>query len=62
MKQKKNIMPMILICVTCLLILLNLLALLQIIPLLITLPLLFISIYCTLYSMRYRNTFRGKRF
>lgn len=62
MSRKKNMIPIILICVTCLLILLNFLALLRIIPLFITLPLLFISIYCTLYSIRYRQRFRRNRF
>nr|WP_077623048.1 hypothetical protein [Sediminibacillus massiliensis] len=38
---------------------LNILGFMRLIPILITLPLLFFSIYFTLFSLTYRKTFRG---
>lgn len=38
----------------------NLLGLMQLIPLYITLPMLFISIYLTIYSFTHRHVYRGR--
>ncbi|TQS75805.1 hypothetical protein DX933_05920 [Ornithinibacillus gellani] len=40
---------------------LNILGLMRLIPLYITLPLLFLSIYLSIYSMTHKRTFKGMR-
>ncbi|HLR72146.1 MAG TPA: hypothetical protein VK085_12050 [Pseudogracilibacillus sp.] len=46
---------------TFVLIILNLFAFMRLISFFITLPLLFLSIYLTLYTFSYRNVYRGSR-
>ncbi|HLR09669.1 MAG TPA: hypothetical protein VK136_10535 [Bacillota bacterium] len=41
---------------------LNFLGLMKLIPLFITLPLLFISLYMTIFSFFHRRTFRGRMY
>jgi len=58
--MNRSIVPAIIFfCITLVLILLNLFALMNLIPYLITLPLLFISIYLTIYSFFYRKVYKG---
>jgi len=60
MIHKINIRTIVFLALTGILILLNMLALLQIIPIFITLPLLFLTTYCTFHSFYYRHYFKGK--
>lgn len=46
---------------TLVLIVINFFALMRLIPYIITLPLLFLSIYLTLFSFTYRKMYRGRR-
>lgn len=39
----------------------NLFGLMRLIPLYITIPLLFLFIYLTVFTMTYRNVYRGRR-
>lgn len=57
----RDLFPFLWIIITIILFLLNLLALMQLLSLLITLPLLFISIYATLFSFTHKRTYRGMR-
>lgn len=54
-------LPILFLFVTFVLIFLNLLALMRIFPLIITIPLLFLSIYLTLYSLASRRTYKHFR-
>lgn len=56
-----NILPFIFLFLTFVAFIFNLLGLMQIIPLYITLPLLFISIYLTVYTYTQRKVYRGMR-
>ncbi|WP_205317671.1 hypothetical protein [Oceanobacillus zhaokaii] len=57
----ENIYPLIFILLTLFSFVLNILGLMQLIPLYFTLPLLFISIYLTIYSLTHRNIYRRMR-
>ncbi|MCJ0931974.1 hypothetical protein MST22_12500 [Virgibacillus halodenitrificans] len=60
----QNILPFLFILLTLFAFFINILGLMSIIPLYITLPLLFISIYLTVYSFTNRTTrrvYRGMR-
>ena len=54
-------MPYIFLIITIIMIFLNFLAFMQVLSLLITLPLLFISIYMTLYSFMRKRVYRPMR-
>ncbi|WP_157967412.1 MULTISPECIES: hypothetical protein [Paraliobacillus] len=51
--------PFMFLLIACCAFILNIFALMDIIPMLLTLPLLFISIYFTLFSFTHKRTFRG---
>ncbi|WP_217585921.1 hypothetical protein [Lentibacillus saliphilus] len=55
-----NLYPVIFFFLTIVAFVLNIFGLMQLIPLYITLPLLFISIYATIFSFSHRNTYRGR--
>ncbi|GGJ95197.1 hypothetical protein GCM10007063_17150 [Lentibacillus kapialis] len=57
----KELLPFIFFVITVVAAFLNLLGLMQLIPLYITLPLLFISIYLTIFTFTHRNVYRGGR-
>ncbi|WP_170138887.1 hypothetical protein [Oceanobacillus chungangensis] len=57
----KNLYPFLFILLTLFSVILNILGLMQLIPLYFTLPLLFISIYLTIYSLTQRNIYRRMR-
>ncbi|MBO1002968.1 hypothetical protein ACFSKI_02270 [Pseudogracilibacillus auburnensis] len=57
----RNYLPIFFVFCTIILIILNLFALMRLIPYLITLPLLFLSIYLTIYTFTYRKMFRGTK-
>lgn len=46
---------------TCFIAIINLFGLMRLIPLYITIPLLFLSIYLTVFTITYRNAYRGRR-
>ncbi|WP_047982375.1 hypothetical protein [Ornithinibacillus contaminans] len=56
----RELLPYLFIILTFFAFLLNLFGLLQLIPLYFTLPILFFSIYFTIFSFAHRNTYRGK--
>ncbi|GAA0593278.1 hypothetical protein GCM10009001_06760 [Virgibacillus siamensis] len=53
-------LPVLLLIITIVAFFLNILGLMQIIPFWITLPMLFVSIYLTIYAFTHRNVYRGK--
>jgi len=53
--------PYILLLITAVLVLLNFLAFMKVLPLLLTLPLLFISLYLTLFSFMRQRMYRPMR-
>ncbi|MBP1947228.1 MULTISPECIES: hypothetical protein [Virgibacillus] len=55
----QDLLPLIFLITTVIVIFLNILGLMQLIPLFITLPMLFISIYLTIYTFTHRNVYRG---
>lgn len=57
----RELLPFFLLLLTIVIFILNLFAFMQLIPMLITLPLLFISIYVTLYSFTQKRSYRGMR-
>ncbi len=57
----RDLLPFLFLLLTIIIFILNLFAFMQLIPMLITLPLLFISIYVTLYAFTQRRSFRGMR-
>ncbi|NBJ70922.1 MULTISPECIES: hypothetical protein [Clostridia] len=59
--MKQFIQPILFLILTGVAFILNILGLMQVIPLYITLPLLFITIYLTIYSFAHRRTYRGMR-
>ncbi|WP_164669458.1 hypothetical protein [Virgibacillus doumboii] len=56
----QEILPFIFLMVTIIAVFLNILGLMQLIPIFITLPMLFISIYLTIYTFTHRNVYRGR--
>lgn len=54
-------LPFVFLCCTIVLIFLNLMALMRLLPYLVTLPLLFLSIYLTVFTFFYRNIYRGTK-
>ncbi|WP_010529943.1 hypothetical protein [Lentibacillus jeotgali] len=56
----KELLPFIFLMITVIAVFLNLLGLMQLIPLYITLPMLFISIYLTIFTFTHRNVYRGR--
>ncbi|MBP2258265.1 hypothetical protein J2Z81_002236 [Virgibacillus campisalis] len=57
----RDILPFIFLVISILAFFLNLLALMKLIPLFITLPLLFLSIYLTIFSFTHKRVYRGMR-
>lgn len=55
----QGILPFIFLMIMIIAIILNVFGLMQLIPLYITLPLLFISIYLTIYTFTHRKVYRG---
>ncbi|MFD1360156.1 hypothetical protein [Lentibacillus salinarum] len=55
----RELLPFIFLIITLIAAFLNLLGLMRLIPLYITLPLLFISIYLTIFSFTHRRVYRG---
>lgn len=53
-------LPILLLIITIVAFFLNILGLMQIIPFWITLPMLFLSIYLTIYAFTHRNVYHGK--
>lgn len=58
--MKTFVQPILFLILTAVAFILNILGLMQVMPLYITLPLLFISIYLTIYSFVYKRTYRGR--
>ena len=60
--MKHSLLPtLIFFCCTLILIVINLFALMNLLSYWITLPLLFLSIYLTLYSFTYRKMYKGAK-
>ncbi|NLI67786.1 MAG: hypothetical protein GX374_04005 [Bacilli bacterium] len=59
--MRSLLFPFLFFCVTIVVAFLNLLALMRLLPLYLTLPLLFFSIYATLYTFFNRNLHRRVR-
>jgi len=57
----QEIMPYLFLLLVIIAFVLNLFALMKLITLLITLPLLFISIYLTIYAFTHKRMYRGSR-
>ncbi|GGM24792.1 putative membrane protein YizD [Paraliobacillus quinghaiensis] len=57
----RSFFPFMFLAIACGAFILNIFAIMDMIPLIITVPLLFISIYLTLFSFTHRHTFRGFR-
>lgn len=57
----REILPYLFLLGTIIIFILNLFAFMQLIPMLITLPLLFIFIYLTLYAFTQKRSYRGMR-
>lgn len=57
----RELLPIIFFALTIIMFFLTILGLLKLIPLIIILPLLFLSIYLTIYSFTHRKFFRGMR-
>ncbi|CDQ40636.1 MULTISPECIES: hypothetical protein [Virgibacillus] len=55
------VQPFLFLLMTAFAFFLNILGLMQVIPLYITLPLLFVSIYLTIYSFTNKRLYRGMR-
>lgn len=55
----QDVFPFVFLLLTIVMFCLNTLALMQLFSLYITLPLLFISIYLTIYSFAYKRIYRG---
>lgn len=60
--NKSFLLPVIFALCTIVLIFINILALMRLVPYLITLPLLFLSIYATIYTFTYRNVYRHRNY
>ena len=56
----RDLVPYLFFVLTIVAFFLNMLGLMKLIPLFITLPVLFISTYMTLFSFTHRRTFRGR--
>ncbi|MDY0406171.1 hypothetical protein P5G51_012915 [Virgibacillus sp. 179-BFC.A HS] len=56
----RELLPVIFLVLAIVAFFLNFFALIGLIPLYITLPLLFISIYLTIFSFTHKNVYRGK--
>lgn len=56
----KEILPFVFLIIMVIAAFLNILGLMQLIPLYITLPMLFISIYLTIFTFTHRNVYRGR--
>ncbi|MUV36512.1 putative membrane protein YizD [Lentibacillus sp. JNUCC-1] len=56
----QELYPVIFFLLTVVAFVLNIFGLMQLIPLYITLPLLFIAIYATIFTFAHRKTYRGK--
>ncbi|TFJ93614.1 hypothetical protein [Lentibacillus salicampi] len=56
----RSFLPFIFLVMTVVAVFLNLLGLMKLIPLYITLPMLFISIYLTIFTFTHRNVYRGR--
>lgn len=59
--MRSLLIPLIFLLITVIIAFLNFLALMRLLPILVTLPLLFISIYLTLYSFFNRNIVKRVR-
>ncbi|GAA0444999.1 MAG: hypothetical protein ACQEWU_16055 [Bacillota bacterium] len=59
--MKQFIQPLLFLLLTAVAFFLNILGLMQVIPLYITLPILFLAIYLTIYSFANRRVYRGMR-
>jgi hypothetical protein len=57
----QELLPFIFLTVTIIAFFLNLFALMKLIPLFITLPLLFLSIYLTVFTFTHKRVYRGMR-
>ncbi len=57
----QELLPFIFLIVTIIAFFLNLFALMKLIPLFITLPLLFLSIYLTVFTFTHKRVYRGMR-
>ncbi|WP_443089741.1 hypothetical protein [Virgibacillus sp. MG-45] len=56
----RELMPFLFLTLTIIAFFLNILGLMRLIPLYITLPLLFFSIYFTIYTFTHKNAYRGR--
>jgi len=59
--RDKRFIILLLMIITISLVILNLLGLMRLIPLYITLPLLFLSIYMTVFTLTFRHRYRGRQ-
>lgn len=57
----QELLPFMFLTITIIAFFLNLFALMKLIPLFITLPLLFLSIYLTIFSFTHKRAYRGMR-
>lgn len=57
----RELTPFLCLISTIVIFILNVFAFMQILPMLVTLPLLFISIYVTLYTFTQKRAYRGMR-
>ncbi|MFC3040572.1 hypothetical protein ACFOGI_09975 [Virgibacillus xinjiangensis] len=57
----RDFLPVLFLALTFFALVLNLFGLMQIIPIYLTLPILFLSIYLTLYSFTHKRAYRGGR-
>nr|GGG78134.1 hypothetical protein GCM10011398_24160 [Virgibacillus oceani] len=57
----QDLLPFLFLVMTIVAFFLNILGLMQLIPLFISLPLLFISLYLTIYTFTHKRVFRGMR-
>lgn len=57
----QRLLPFLFLLLTVFALILNILGLMQIIPLYITLPLLFLSLYLTIFSFTHRRMYRGHK-
>ena len=57
----REVLPFLFLLLTFVAFILNLFAFMEVIPLFFTLPLLFISIYLTIFSFTHKRVYRGMR-
>ncbi|MEN2767631.1 hypothetical protein [Ornithinibacillus xuwenensis] len=56
----RELLPYLFIILTFFAVLLNIFGLMQLIPIYLTLPILFLCIYLTVFSFTHRNSYRGR--